>query len=128
MSTDRMKDIDLILNNNCNNNINELINKYHNELIGYKYIETVEEFSILRLKGNIKYINKYDNKLRAGGLLVKIVNDKNNWNAIILQPNKKYYVSFRSNYIFYQISKDEQFRKWAECFISDVDKGLYECN
>ena len=58
--------------------------------------------------------------------LIKIINDNNSWYAMILQPNKKYYVSFSSNYIFYQVSKDEQFRKWAECFITDVDKNMYD--
>lgn len=128
MSNDRMKDIDSILKYTKNNNLDFLLKKYKEELIGYKYIESLDEFTTLSLKGNIRYINKYDNKLRMGGLLVKIYNDNNSWNAVILQPNKKYCVSFSSNYIFYQISKDEQFRKWAQCFVSDVDKGIYDIN
>jgi hypothetical protein len=128
MSNDRMKDIDNILKYTKNNNLDILMQKYKEELIGYKYIESLDDFTTLRLKGNIRYINKYDNKLRMGGLLVKIYNNDNGWNAIILQPNKKYYISFNNNYIFYQVSKDEQFRKWAECFVSDVDKGIYNIN
>ena len=120
-------DIDELLMNR-ENNINKLMNKYSNELIGYKYIEHLDEFSILKLKGNIRYINKYDEVLKMGGHLIKIINNNNIWYALLLQPNKKYYVSFSSNYIFYQVSKEEQFRKWAECFITDIDKGLYDAN
>ena len=120
-------DIDKLLNKR-ENNIDRLINKYSDELSGYKYIEHINDFSTLRLKGNIRYINKYDEKLRIGGHLIKIINNNNSWYALLLQPNKKYYVSFSSNYIFYQVSKEEQFRKWAECFITDVDKGLYDTN
>ena len=119
-------DIDELLMNRVNN-INKLINKYSNELVGYKYIEHLDEFTTLKLKGNIRYINKYDEVLKMGGHLIKIINN-NGWYALLLQPNKKYYVSFSSNYIFYQVSKEEQFRKWAECFITDIDKGLYDAN
>lgn len=119
-------DIDELLMNRVNN-INKLMNKYSNELVGYKYIEHLDEFTTLKLKGNIRYINKYDEVLKMGGHLIKIINN-NGWYALLLQPNKKYYVSFSSNYIFYQVSKEEQFRKWAECFITDIDKGLYDAN
>ena len=37
-----------------NDYIHELINQYQDKLIDYDYIETVEQFSLLRLKGSLK--------------------------------------------------------------------------
>jgi hypothetical protein len=106
--------------------INTIINKY--DLKDYKYIDSVEAFSLLRLRGTIKYVNKYDQKLRYGGLVVKIYKRETNqqWYCIIIKENKKYYVSYNSNYIFYMESKHDALLDWANCFISDYDKGLYE--
>lgn len=108
------------------NNINILINEYNEELQYYKYIETINDFTNLQLKGSIKYINKYDGKLRSGGLLVKIYNKNNDWYAVIKQiTNKKYYISFKSNYIFYLESRSHTLKDWLHCFITDVDAGKY---
>lgn len=122
MSNDRLKEIDDIINNlKPNVEINKLIEKYKYDLDCYEYIDNVNTFSTLRIRGNIRYINKYDLKLRAGGLLIKIYNKDNNWYCILLQPDKKYHVSFNSNYIFYLGNKDENMRKWAEYFIANID-------
>jgi hypothetical protein len=69
--------------------INTIINKY--DLKDYKYIDSVEAFSLLRLRGTIKYVNKYDQKLKYGGLVVKIYKREQNqhWYCIILKENKK---------------------------------------
>lgn len=109
-----------------NNNIFKLINKYSQELKDYKYIETLEEFALLPLKGSIKYINKYNGLYRTGGLLIKIYNKHTIWYAVIKQiSGKKYYISFQSNHIFYNENKTTTLRNWMECFISDVDAGKY---
>ena len=42
-----------------NNYINKIINKYKTELDNYKYIDNIIDFSLLPLKGSIRYINKY---------------------------------------------------------------------
>lgn len=109
-----------------NDNINILIEKYKDELKDYTYIDTVGTFSILVLKGSMKYINKYDLNLRSGGLVTKIYNKEGKWYAIIKKMNKNFYVSFDNNYIFYLDCKAENIKKWAQCFISDVDNGLYD--
>ena len=121
MSNDRLKEIDNIINNlKPNIDMNKLIEKYKYDLDCYEYIDNVNTFSTLRMRGTIRYINKYDLKLRSGGLLIKIYNRDNNWYCILLQPDKKYHVSFNSNYIFYLGNKDENMRKWAEYFISNI--------
>lgn len=123
---DRLKEIDTLVDKYLpNDKINEYISKYSEELEGYKYIETLEEFSLLKPRGKIKYINKYDGNLRHGGLLLKVYKSDGNWIASIMQfSGKKYYVSFKSNYIFY--TQNTTFTSWAKCFIQDCDKGLYE--
>ncbi len=127
--SDRLKEIDEYVDKvKPTDYINKLINLYPTDLKYYKYIETVEEFSILSLKGSIKYINKYDKKLRNGGLLVKIYKDEKNgkWIGVIKKSNKKYYINYDSNYIFYMRTQDERLNDSLKCFISDLDKGLYE--
>ena len=127
MTNKRLKEIDEYVDSvKPDDYINTIINKY--ELQDYKYIDSVEAFSLLRLRGTIKYVNKYDQKLRYGGLVVKIYKREQNqqWYCIIIKENKKYYVSYNSNYIFYMESKQDALLDWASCFISDYDKGLYE--
>jgi hypothetical protein len=103
--------------------INDLIKKYSLELEDYKYINSVELFSILRIKGSIKYINKYDKKLRSGGLLIKIYQkDNDKWYAILKQfSGKSYTVSFDANYIFYyeHLSKSDKIRNLLDYFIAE---------
>ncbi len=106
-----------------NDYINELIEEYREELNDYDYIDTVDKFSLLRLRGSIKYINKYDKKLRNGGLLIKIYQKESKWYCIIKKMEKKYYVSFDANYFFYLDNKDNLMRNWAESFINDYDKN-----
>ena len=126
---DRLKEIDEYVDKvKPNDYINTLIKQYSYDLKYYKYIETEAEFSTLSFKGSMKYINKYDKKLRSGGLLIKIYKrDKNNkWYGIIKKSNKKYYINFDSNYIFYMENQENRMADGLKCFISDLDKGLYE--
>ena len=128
----RQQEISKFIDNNIiNNNINNLLSIYSEELNGYTYIDNIADFSLLRLKGSIRYINYYDNKLRYGGLLIKIYNKKNTneWICVLKKSNeKKYYVNFKNNYIFYTESKSNKFRNWAELFISDINNGNYDIN
>ena len=126
--SDMLKEIDEYVDAvKPNDYINTIIKNYSSELKHYKYIETVEEFSLLSLRGSMKYINKFDKKLRSGGLLVKIYkNNENKWIGVIKKLKKMYYVSFDSNYIFYMATQDERLSDSLKCFISDCDKGLYE--
>jgi hypothetical protein len=123
----RLKEIDMMVDSMIPNDyINTLILKYKNELLDYDYIDTPELFSTLRLRGSMRYINKFDKNLRFGGLLTKIYQKNGKWIGIILQNNKKYYVSFEANYIFYLNTKSELVRDWADCFITELDKGNIE--
>ena len=127
--SDRLKEIDEYVDNiKPNDYINEIIKKFKSDLKHFKYIETVEEFSLLTLRGSMRYINKYDKKLRTGGLLVKIYKNEQNkkWYGVIMKSKKMYYISFESNYIFYMASQDDLMTESLKCFISDCDKGLYE--
>jgi hypothetical protein len=107
-----------------NDYMNTLMDQYSHDLNGYEFIDTVEQFSLLYLKGSMKYINKFDKKLRYGGLLIKIYQKGNEWYSIIKKINgKKYYVSFKLNYIFYCKNK---FNNNLSMFISDIDNNKYE--
>jgi len=125
---DRQKEIDSLIDELIpNDNINELIKKYHVELESYNYINNVVDFSLLKLRGSMKYINRYDKKLRYGGLLIKIYEKNGKWHGIIKKiNNKKYYISFDNNYIFYLESKEDTLRDWAELFITEFNNGEYE--
>jgi hypothetical protein len=121
----RLKEIDDIINKlSPNDAINDLIKKY--ELYDYKYIETVEDFSVLHLTGSLRYINKYTQELRYGGLLIKIYEKNTKWYGIIKKMSgKKYHISFNSNYIFYIEPKKKLLREWATKFITDYETGKY---
>ena len=85
---DRLKEIDILVDNLIPNDyINKLIEKYSDDLKYYSYINSVNDFSILRLKGSMKYINKYDKKIRYGGLLIKIYQKNNKWYGVIKKSN-----------------------------------------
>ena len=101
MSSDRIKYNNSLVDTIITDYIHILIDKY--KLQEYKYIETLEEFSLLSLRGSMKYINKFTHELKTGGLLTKIYKKNNNkWFAIIKKPNNKTYtISFNSNHIFY---------------------------
>ena len=111
----RLDFIDEFVNKNITNDaIKNILNLYKNELDNYNYIETIDKFSTLTLRGSLKYVNKYDNLLRDGGLLVKIINNRqgNEYFALIKKPNnKKYYIKFNNNYFFYKETKYILFKK-----------------
>lgn len=125
---ERLKSIDEYVNKHViKDPIDNLIKNFSFELQDYDYIDSVEAFSLLTLKGSMKYINRYDKKIRTGGLLVKIYEKKGLWYAVIKSAlGKKYYVSFNLNYIFYTESKPTLVRSWAEYFVSEVEKGNFE--
>jgi len=124
--TTRKQDINYFVNNNIiNYNLQNIQEIYKEELKDYKYIENEQEFSELKLKGSLRYINIHDLKLRYGGLLIKIYYKNNNWYGVIKQQNKHYYINYKNNYIFYLDSKDNLIRNWANLFISNYNDGLY---
>ena len=127
MSNDRLKEIDRYVDSIIKGDTIDIIRKpYKIELENYTHIKTVEEFSTLFLGNPIKYINKYDKKLRAGGLLIKVFDNKGVWTAMIKQSKKRYDVSFKSNYIFYMKHRDDAFNNILNFFIKDVDRGMYD--
>ncbi len=125
---DRLKEIDEFVDNFLPNNpIKNIMNKYSNELNGFEYIESLDMFSTLSLKGSLKYVNKFDNKLRSGGMLMKIYQKKDKWYAAIKNiKGQKFYVSFDANYIFYRKTNYEERVDLLKVFMSDVDAGMYD--
>ena len=112
-----------------NNYINNIINKYKTELDNYKYIDNIIDFSLLPLKGSIRYLNKYDLNLRYGGLLIKVYEKNNKWYGLIKKNNnKRYNVLFNNNYIFYRDTNSNKLINWGKCFLSDIDSGKYIIN
>lgn len=107
--------------------INEVIAKYSEELKHYKYIDSVELFSTLAPRGHLRYISKYDKKLRWGGLLIKIYSEDGYWYGIVRKTDgKKYHVAFEKNYIFYTENKEDKFIAELSLFIKDTERDLYE--
>lgn len=123
----RKEEINNFIDNNIiNYNLKNILEIYKEELKNYKYIDNIISFSLLKMKGSIRYINIYDKELRFGGLLIKIYNKNNNWYAIIKNGNnKKYHINYKNNYIFYLESKENSLRNWADMFISNLNNGLY---
>lgn len=127
MLNDRLAEIDKLVDSLIEDSINDIIKKYDDLLEGYEYINSVAIFSTLPLKGSVRYVNKIDKKFRFGGLLIKVIQNNNKWIGILKKSSgKKYYVSFDSNYIFYKESKSDAFRNWADCFVTDLNNGIYE--
>jgi len=126
----RLNEIDKIINELIPNNyINNIIDKYNIELNNYKYIDNIIDFSLLPLRGSIRYINKYDLKLRYGGLLIKLYNKNNKWYALLKKNNnKRYNILFDNNYIFYRDTNSNKLINWGKCFISDIESGKYIIN
>jgi hypothetical protein len=105
----------------------ELIKKYNLEK--YTYIDDVRVFSLLPLSGSLKYISKYTNELRNGGLLIKIYQKEGKWYGIVKKLNeRKYHVSFNTNYIFYleHRTRNQKMRETLELFMTDINKGKYD--
>ena len=75
----RLLEINNFIDDNINNIIDDLILKYNDNIKDYSYIKSLDEFINLPLKGPLKYINKYDGRLRSGGLLIKIYLKNNKW-------------------------------------------------
>lgn len=125
----RLKEIDEFVDNFLPNTpIKNIMSKYNVELSEYEYIESLDIFSTLTLKGSLRYINKFDNKLRFGGMLMKIYQKKDNkWYAAIKNiKGQKYYVSFDANYIFYKKTNYDERVDLLKVFMSDIDAGMYE--
>lgn len=126
-NNDRLKLIDKIVDRLLpKNNLKDILKKYESILEDFTYIDSVEKFSILPLKGTMKYINKYDKKLRSGGILTKVFKEDDKWYAFIKQGNKFYKISYESNYIFYIEHKKDLIRNFAELFISEYEKNNYK--
>ena len=127
MINDRLKEIYNTIDRDCENiSINDIINKYNIELKDYTYIESEDEFINLKLKGAMRYVNKYDGNLRYGGLVIKIYKKLNNTYAIIKKiSGQTYTIGFNNNHIFYMDNKNNMMCDWLKCFISDVDAGKY---
>jgi hypothetical protein len=112
-----------------NNYINVLMSKYNRELEDYKYIDNIIDFSLLQQRGSIRYINKYDLRLRYGGLLIKIYDKNGKWYGVVKKINNKIYnISFDNNYIFYYESKTNMLSNWSKLFLSDIESGKYIIN
>lgn len=126
MSKKRLEENNIMIDNNIRDNFNIIIEKYAKELSSYTFIDNVTDFSLLTLKGSMRYINKYDKKLRYGGLLIKIYEKDNKYFAMIKRNKNIYNVSFDGNLIFYIKNKDEHFKDNLKYFINQVESNQYE--
>lgn len=110
--------------------------KYHENLLDYNYIHTLDEFVSLTVGGLIKPIYIYDEQLKAGGIIIKIEKEEpNKWYCLVgifdsynkIKYNKKFWkIYFDKNYIYYKppnkISinddKTELYKNYMDKFIS----------
>ena len=120
----RQKEIYNMVNDIKPDVVDEYKKQYAEQLEHYIYIDNVGSFSILKMKGVMRYINKYDKQIRYGGLVVKIYEDNNKWFAKIKKINGKMYdVSFDNNYIFYKESNKHRINDWLRLFVKQVEDG-----
>lgn len=130
---DRLNEILKYVNNDINIYIDELKNKYKNQLIDYDYIPT-DQFHKMKVGGYVKYID-YRGEYKNGGILVDIIGTdihkktitnelpkEVKYSEIILvlknikdkKINKMY---LQNKYIFYKPHKSKR-EKFNELFIS----------
>ena len=128
--SNREKQIDLFLNQlesqkeyefKKNLKINELKNKYKNELEDYNFIKDKNAFEKIKKGGYIRYFN-LNEELKWGGILIKKV-ENNNMDLMVLCNSgcNRFVVCFQKNYIFYknhQTASD----KTRKLFLSALDK------
>jgi hypothetical protein len=93
------------------NIINELFNKYSQYLQDYEFIDDINN---LKLGGYIRYINS-NKEFRFGGILLKIKNKENILNTRLLlknTTNNLWEINFINNFIFYKKhkTKNDKFR------------------
>lgn len=119
---DRQKEIFNFINSGKKDFLEEILEE-HTFLKDYKYIDTEIEFSLLKPRGIMRYINKYDKKLRTGGLLLKVYEKDGDWYGLVKQYNRNYKVSFKNNFIFYLGILSDRLKEWADIFIQNVDEN-----
>lgn len=125
--SDRLNSIKVFISKNIDDKFNDLLLKYKKELEDYSLIENLGDFSILPLKGSLRYINKYTKELRWGGLLVKIYEKYGAYFAMIKKTDGKIYnISFNNNFIFYKKNTADTFRDSLKYFLSNVEEGIYD--
>jgi hypothetical protein len=119
-------DIDKRLNIMFDNKIKNLKKKYNDELQGFKFIDNLIDFSLLELQGILRYINKTNDELKFGGILIKIYKKDNNYYAIVKNKyNKLFHVSYNNNYIFYSKNRDNTIKDGLKKLLSDIELGKY---
>lgn len=94
------------------NYINYIYNLYPKQLDTYTYID--DNIDELLLGGYIRLVT-YDNKIKFGGILLKIYNKENIYKMKLLLKNifnKLVYINFRDYFIFYKKHKtiNDKFR------------------
>ena len=136
IKSDREKKIDNFLKQMENQNeweekmkklLKEFRKKFKGELEDYAFVKDVETLYQLKIGGYIRYIN-LNNKLKWGGILIKMYPDKNrdrNLMVLLSQNSKRFVVSFEKNYIFYK-NHTTYADKTRKLFISFLDKYKYE--
>jgi hypothetical protein len=118
----KLKEIDKIYNIQIDTNkyLNKLLEKYKNELDGFKYAPSINDI-IQNKKIFIRYIST-KGKLCYGGIYYK-VDEKNNKFYILLVNKYKniWSISFDENFIFFKNISDDNDNK-RDLFKSLLDK------
>ena len=122
MSADRLREIEELGMELENNKVSNLLIKYQKDLEEYSWIDTVEQFSVLRLAHSVKFINKKNGYIYQG-LLVKILEEKGIWFALIKDINGKIHrINYNDVYFFYGLNRNERIRKYMDLFIKNYDE------
>jgi hypothetical protein len=106
--------------------------QYYYELMDYSHVHTLDEFKSIPRGRIIKVINIQDEKLKAGGLVIDIKqNKKKQWYALVGIPCRNYIwkIYFHQNYVFLKANlkneSSEAFKDSISKFVTQEEKEKY---
>lgn len=124
---DKLDEIKKILSKkvivNTSDTINDILKKYKNDLIDFKYIENPKYFLEKKKNKYIRYVG-FNGKINYGGFLIKTEKKNNTVYLYLINKHKQvWYLDFNKNYIFVSniLTKNEIIRKEFEMYLSKLN-------
>jgi hypothetical protein len=81
----------------------EILKKFGNELEGFKYVNDVNDFNLIKKGNYIRYVNIYG-EFNYGGIFVRLTISKNkDVKMLLMNVNRKFWaVNIKEVFIFYK--------------------------
>ena len=124
---DKLEEIKKILSKkvivNTLDTINDILKKYKNDLIDFKYIENSKYFLEKKKNKYVRYVG-FNGKINYGGFLIKTEKKNNTVYLYLINKHKQvWYLDFNKNYIFVSniLTKNEIIRKEFEMYLSKLN-------